>query len=227
MREVIRIPIVHTAVELGSLSDSVKRLHVRQRGRRAWDEHVREIEKLWSRFRREIAALELDCSRVRLYQDGLPCCGRELEIVRELAERGSPNHQFLMDLVGRGAQLMGTEDPQLLIQEYEQMRRALDSAVQGLPRRRAKEASGDTGPTRQRGSQRDRSRKPASAARQGNAADAGDPILTARDRFIAARVCDTLQDGELGLVFLGAAHRIEHLLDADIHVRVLRGCLPG
>ena len=218
MRELIRIPIVHTAVELGSLSDSVKRLHVQRRGRRAWEQHVQAIDELWSRFRQEVNALELDCSRVRLYQDALPCCGRELEIVRELAGRGSPNHQFLLDLVGRGAQLMGTEDPQLLIQEYEQMRQALHSAEAGS-RPRKRKGSG--------GSEQSRSGPAAPAGEPGRTDTASDQTLAARDRFIAGRICSTLQDGELGLLFLGAAHRVEHLLDPDIQVRVLRGCLPG
>jgi DNA-binding response OmpR family regulator len=39
----------------------------------------------------------------------LPVCGRDLEIVAELAKAGSRNHPLLLRLKGRGALLMGTE----------------------------------------------------------------------------------------------------------------------
>jgi isochorismate synthase EntC len=42
----------------------------------------------------------------------------ERKIVSELAEGGSRNHKLLMRLEGRGAVLMGTESPELLLAEY-------------------------------------------------------------------------------------------------------------
>jgi hypothetical protein len=56
---------------------------------------------------------------VRVYQDGLPVCGREREIASELAGAGSRNHKLLLTLQARGAILMGTESPELLIEEYQ------------------------------------------------------------------------------------------------------------
>jgi hypothetical protein len=55
----------------------------------------------------------------RVYQDGLPVCGREPDIVAELAEAGSRNHGLLLKLQARGAVLMGTESPELLVEEYQ------------------------------------------------------------------------------------------------------------
>lgn len=55
---------------------------------------------------------------VKLYQDSLPVCGHEKELVRELAAQGSCNHQLLEGLVNEGATLVGTESPSLLLDEY-------------------------------------------------------------------------------------------------------------
>jgi hypothetical protein len=65
---------------------------------------------------------------LRLYQDGLPCCGREEEIVRDLSEIGSRNHQLLLKLMERGARLEGTESPELLLEEYELVRQMVLAA---------------------------------------------------------------------------------------------------
>ena len=98
--------------------------------------------------------------KTRIYQDGLPICGFEERIVRELAKAGSSNHQLILRLLDQGAVLMGTEDSQLLMEEYEMQkqrlaqeggrsqrprngestwiacsRRAIRSSPSGLPRR--------------------------------------------------------------------------------------------
>ena len=42
---------------------------------------------------------------------------------------GSANHQLLLDLTQRGASLVGTEDPQLLLREYQLQRQQLGAAT--------------------------------------------------------------------------------------------------
>jgi len=49
----------------------------------------------------------------------LPICGKEEQIVRDLAARQSRNHRLLLRLIERGATLLGTESPELLLSEYE------------------------------------------------------------------------------------------------------------
>ncbi len=116
------VPILHTPPDLGSLAATVEERYTREFGRDAWGDHVRRIAGLWETVRAGVDALGLDYRRVRLYQDGLPVCGREADIVRDLARAGSLNHQLLLGLVGRGARLTGTEDPGLLLREYERAR---------------------------------------------------------------------------------------------------------
>jgi hypothetical protein len=96
--------------------------------------------------------------------------------------------------------LVGTEDPQLLIREYQ------------LQRRRLGAASHDPLP-------------PASHQQDAQPASDDDAaaILAARDRFIAQRIAATLPDGQTGLLFLGAAHRLDALRAAGLDVATLEG----
>jgi hypothetical protein len=127
-RRLIWIPIIHTQEDLGSLGETIRRLHTRQRGRADWQRHQRTIEALWVNIGQEIEQLDLDYAHLRLYQDSLPCCGREEEIVRDLGEIGSRNHQLLLKLMARGARLVGTESPELLLEEYELSRQTVLAA---------------------------------------------------------------------------------------------------
>jgi hypothetical protein len=48
-------------------------------------------DPLWTRIEQTLEGLAPPWERVRVYQDGLPVCGRELAIVSERAEAGSRN----------------------------------------------------------------------------------------------------------------------------------------
>ena len=190
MRTLIVIPIIHTEQDMGSLLERVKQEYVARYGHDKWTEHLQSIDEVWSGIRQMIAALELPYASVRLYQDGLPQCGKEADIVKEVAAGGSKNHQILVELMEQGARLMGTEDPQLLIEEYQFLQVALEGGEQAADRHNQQE---------------DQSRR----------------LLAERDRVIAARINATLSSGEIGLLFLGMAHSVEPLLDANILVRHL------
>ena len=190
MRTLVVIPIIHTEHDMGSLLEQVKQEYVTRYGHEKWAQHLTTIDEIWSGIHRMIADLELPYASVRLYQDGLPVCGKEAEIVREVAGGGSRNHQLVVELMDRGARLMGTEDPQLLLQEYQLLRASWGGGEQ-VP-----------GQTNQREEQSRR-------------------LLAERDRFIGGRINATLLSGEIGLLFLGMAHSVEPLLDANILVRHL------
>lgn len=197
-RRLYWVPIIHTQADLGSLSETVRKLHLRAFGQRQWDRRLQTVEALWQRIREEIMALQLDYSLVRLYQDGLPCCDHEEAIVRDLAQAGSLNHQLLLDLMAAGARLMGTEAADLLLEEYQLTRQVLTAAGSGKPQ--------STGPRQQELSQR---------------------LLERRDQFIAARIDQTLAAGETGLVFLGMLHSLQNRLPADISSFFLGQDQPG
>lgn len=129
MRTLILIPIIHTEHDMGSLSAQIKQAYVERHGVTKWDEHLRSIDAIWNEIRRLIELLDLPYQHVRLYQDGMPECGREAEIVTEVAQQGSKNHQLLLDLIEKGATVMGTEDPTLLLQEYRIHQEALQPRI--------------------------------------------------------------------------------------------------
>lgn len=132
MRRLIYIPIVHSSADMGSMSESLEQVYRKKYGRRKWTQRTKIVEKIWKEVERKISLLPLDYAKVKIYQDGLPKCGRELEIAKSAAAGGSKNYQLVLDLVEKGAQLIGTEDPNLLIQEYHQLRNTLDN-LQGSP----------------------------------------------------------------------------------------------
>lgn len=125
IRRLIHIPIVHTSEDLGSLSNSVNAHYSKAFGPRAWSQREQVVAELWKHIGKSIEALHLEKQRVRIYQDGLPVCGFEEKIVRELAQAGSCNHQFIVGFLDRGATLEGTEDPQLLMEEYEMQKQCM------------------------------------------------------------------------------------------------------
>ena len=187
-RTLIYLPIVHTQADMGALQESAVRAALEKLGRAGLSRKTAAIEKIWTEIEAAIDALVLPFNRVRLYQDGLPVCGREVEIVTELARAGSRNHQLLVRLMARGAVLMGTESGDLLVQEYQLARQSLTTR----PPRAAGVAA---------------SRRALSQA-----------LLQRRDQFIAQRIHETLKSGETGILFLGMLHSLEQYLNPDVKV---------
>lgn len=195
MRLLILVPIIHTEQDMGSFSEQVKQEYVQKHGLAKWEQHREALHGVWSAIHQLIyqliEALALPYARVRLYQDGLPDSGCETAIVKEVASQGSKNHQLLLDLMQKGAKLMGTESPGLLIREYE-----LHRAKHVAPSASEK---ADAAP----------------------AIDQGRKLLAERDHYIAQRINDTLCADEIGFLFLGLAHSVEALLHPDIQVKNL------
>ncbi len=113
-RRLLIIPIVHSAADLGSMAPEIER--------RRRPESAAQIADLWRQLRQHVLDLPLDWSRVHVFQDSLPVCGREMEIVRELAANGSANFALLEEMAARGAVIEGTESPALLLREIEVIR---------------------------------------------------------------------------------------------------------
>lgn len=188
-RLLIHVPILHSEADMGALAPSVRRVTEKKLGRQAWRRQANAVGRMWADLQQTVEGWELPWHRVRLYQDGLPVCGREVEIVKSLASAGSPNHRLLLTLMERGATVMGTESPDLLVQEYRLVKEGL-------------EASGLAEPAARRAAREARSRA----------------LLVRRDRYIARRIHHTLRAGEIGLLFLGMLHSIEPSLPRDIEV---------
>ena len=197
MRRLIYVPIVHTMVDMGSRAEALKQESIRRFGAERWAKSRRVIEEVWEGARAKLLALALPWERVKIYQDGLPVSGRELEIAREVAARGSKNYQLVIEVVRRGARLMGTESPELLSQEYGHIKRIAEA-------------------------QTDAERE---EAKRSYAAEST-KILKGRDAFITRQIIKTLEEGEVGLLFLGMLHEVDRLLPEAIQVEYLIDRLP-
>jgi hypothetical protein len=184
----ISFPIVHTQADMGALQESVTRATLEKAGRAGLARKTAAIDRIWTDIEAAIAALALSFDRVRLYQDGLPVCGREAEIVTELARSGSRNHQLLLRLMAQGAVLMGTEEGDLLVQEYQLAKQSLTT------------------------------RPPRAAAVAARRRAVSEALLQRRDQFIAQRINATLKSGETGILFLGMLHSLERHLHPDVLV---------
>ena len=113
-RTLLLIPVVRPAGDSGPDFEKFRDEYIKHHGASGWDTHSQSVSRLWGEIRTAIASLLPLYRGMRLYQEGLPECGREVQIVQEQAARGSKDHQLLLDLIGQGALLMGTEDPQHL-----------------------------------------------------------------------------------------------------------------
>jgi hypothetical protein len=127
-RVLIHVPIIHTQVDMGTLGDRIKRELAQRFGEHWWQSKANLIERAWDDIEAALMNPDIPYERVRVYQDGLPVCGRELDIVKELAAAGSRNHRLLLEMVRRGATVMGTESGELLVEEYCRVRRLLASS---------------------------------------------------------------------------------------------------
>ncbi|MGA2001249.1 MAG: hypothetical protein ABSG52_14765 [Terriglobales bacterium] len=187
-RTLILIPIIHTEADMGALREPIQRMKAAKLGEKSLERNSEMVNRLWTQIEQTIEGLAISYERVRVYQDGLPVCGRELEIVSELAKAGSRNHQLLLKLKEKGATIMGTESSELLVEEYQLLQQAFAEP---------------------------RSKVPARAVSQGRILDS---LLQRRDQFLAARINTTLQQGETGLLLLGMLHSAELWLAKDIRV---------
>lgn len=188
-RRLVHIPIIHTEADMGGLGEELRKAALKKLGLRGWRRKQELVNRMWEMIEAVVRGVDPARGTVRLYQDGLPECGREFEIVMELAGAGSRNHRLLLQLVEKGAILMGTESPLLLVQEYQlitQMKAVLHEGGRSAP------CEGHKTMSRR--------------------------ILMDRDRHIANRINTTLGDGETGILFLGMLHSLDGLIDQDIMV---------
>ena len=168
--------------DLGGVAAEVERRSAALCGEGRWARHKEVVSAFW----RSIADYlgQIEAGHIKIYQDGLPG-GGELgrKIVEEGARRGSKNYEIILDLAKRGAEIMKTEDASLLKEEYERLNLLAEAG----------KSAGCSGS-------------------QGGYGLRKDSLTNRRDRFIARTINETLAEGELGILFIGAYHDlITHL----------------
>ena len=143
----------------------------------------------WRTISEHVQKLPVDFSTLRVYQDGLADVLSEIT-AKIVDETQTPNYTLLRWLRNKGAQIIGTEDPALLLQEY----RALQSIFNGTNEEQKYMARLEYGKI--------------SAY-----------LLESRDEYIAQRIKATLPEGGMGILFIGLAHDVKKLLEQEMEVR--------
>ncbi|MDQ2715542.1 MAG: hypothetical protein M3Z08_11595 [Chloroflexota bacterium] len=192
MRRLFYIPILHTAADLGTLAPGVEEHAIAVSGSSARQKQAEVVGLYW----REIASYwqGQTVAGLKIFQDGMPVDGPVgAQIVKSLAQSGSINHLIIEHLLENGAILMKTEDPAPLKEEYFLTK----ELAQKKPLLGTVQAL-----------LRYRWRK--------------GQLLRARDSYIIKRINEGLQEGDSGVCFLGAAHRVVPGLAKDIEVIALK-----
>jgi len=197
MRRLIYVPIIHTDADLGSLAEFLEKEYKKIYGQKKWEFHTKAIDEMWRGISERIGQMNLEWQSVRIYQDGLPVCGRVLEIVSELAKKGSINHKIVLDLVKWGCNLEGTEGSKLLLQEYDILQKIVHAKNDIQRKNFVNEYNR-------------KSKK----------------LLTNRDKFIANRINQTLKEREIAILFIGIMHIVDKFIPKDIEVKYLIHRLP-
>lgn len=192
MRILFIQPIVHTSADMGSVKEALAKRAIARLGRKEWQKHQRKIEEFWNKVEEAIGRLDLDYSKVRVFQDGMPAGGElALRIVDETAKKGSKNYQIVKKMIERGARIEQTESEDLLLKEYNYIKEFASAEKE------KKEAA------------------------QREYEKVKDELLRKRDEFIARRIDEALKEREVGFLFIGARHNVKPLLAGDIKVKEL------
>jgi len=192
VRKLLYVPIIHMAPDLGSEAAAIDSKSASLLGEERWAKHKESVAKFWERIADYFATV--DTSTLKIYQDGLPADGAlGRKIIEEAAKRGSKNHQIILSLIARGAEIIKTEDPSLLKEEYEYITKLTHS-------RSIQEKTIVSARYKLRKNQ----------------------LTKERDKFVAKTINETLGEGETGLLFMGSYHNIFPFLPKDIVVKQVK-----
>jgi hypothetical protein len=192
MRKLIYIPIIHTSADLGSLAEDITKKGIADLGEDVWKKHRRTIEGFWDAISHYFDSV--DVSGTRIYQDGMVAEGEVgQKIVEEGVKSGSKNYEVISRLLQKGAILVKTEDFSLVKEERDRF----------LGITQAKSVL----------------QKIIAFIRYKLAKNI---LLNKRDRFIAKRIDEDLNQGETGIIFIGAYHDIKKWLPKNIQIREIK-----
>ena len=193
MRILYIIPIVHSAADMGSMAKELEKKGIEKLGKEKWEENQRRIAQFWNQAEKELDALKLNYSNVRVYQDGLPIGGEiGMKIVTQTAAKGSRNYQIVQKLVEKGAMLEETESKELLIKEYQFVQTFVQAPA-------------------------DKKNQALQAYEQ-----AKDDLIKKRDAYIAKQIDTSLKNTEIGILFIGAHHKVQNKLPKSITIKELK-----
>jgi len=192
MRTLLYIPIIHTEADLGSVGEDIAKRGLREFGETLWKKHQETVLGFWDAIARYFDLIEV--SGFKIFQDGMAADGElGMTIVREAVKTGSRNYQIVSELIRKGAILVMTEDINLVKEERDWILRITQA--------------------KSRTQKFDAAMKYKLAKKN---------LLEKRDKFIGKQINDTLQEGENGILFIGAFHNVRKWLQKDIAVEEIK-----
>jgi len=188
MRTLIFVPIIHTSADLGSLANDVAKRGIADLGEDLWEAHRKTVDGFWDSISNCFNSI--DVSGMKIYQDGMVAEGAVgQEIVEAGIKSGSKNYELVLKLIKRGAILIKTEDFKFVKEERDRLL-AITQAKSTI-------------------------KKLLAFIKYKLIKNR---LLNKRDKFIAKRINETLNQGERGIIFIGAYHNIKERLPQDIQI---------
>ncbi|HHT9126355.1 MAG TPA: hypothetical protein ACFYD6_11130 [Candidatus Brocadiia bacterium] len=192
MKKLLYVPIIHMSADMGSVSASIDKKGTALCGEENWKRHKETVASLWGSISNYLDTI--DANGLKIYQDGLVENGElGMKIVQDGVSKGSKNYEIISRLIQRGAKLIKTEELSIIMKEYGHV---------------IKIAQAKSSPERLIAALKYKFEK--------------GKLLKGRDEFIARRINETLNDGETGIIFIGAQHEIIPRLSKDIEVQELK-----
>jgi len=192
MRTLLYVPIIHTEADLGSVGGDMAKRGLREFGETLWKRHQETVLGFWDAIAGYFDSIE--ASGIKIFQDGMLADGETgIAIVREVVKTGSRNYQIISRLIEKGAILAKTEDIDLVRKERDWILKITQA--------------------KSRAQKLDAAMKFKLAKKS---------LLDKRDKFIAKQINDTLQEGERGILFIGAFHNVRKWLQKDIVVEEIK-----
>ncbi|MEK7242001.1 MAG: hypothetical protein AAB048_04440, partial [Planctomycetota bacterium] len=64
MRRLIYVPIIHTQIDMGSLSAQLEQEYIKKFGQARWLEHKQAVEKIWMETEKRLTQLQTPVQKV-------------------------------------------------------------------------------------------------------------------------------------------------------------------
>jgi hypothetical protein len=174
------------------VGEDIAKRGLREFGAALWKRHQETVLGFWDAIARYFDLIE--ASGLKIFQDGMAADGElGMKIVQEATKAGSRNYQVISELIRKGSLLVKTEDLDLVKEERDWILRITQA--------------------------KNRAQKLDAALKYKLAKKTP---LDKRDKYIEKRVNDTLQDGERGVLFIGAFHNVRKWLQKDIAVEEIK-----
>ncbi|MBA4391539.1 MAG: hypothetical protein C0399_11475 [Syntrophus sp. (in: bacteria)] len=191
-RRLLYVPIIHTEADLGSVGEDIAKRGLREFGETLWKRHQETVLGFWDAIAGYFDSIEV--SGFKVFQDGMVADGETgMTIVQEVVKTGSRNYQIISELIRKGAILVKTEDINLVREERDWILRITQA--------------------------KNRAQKLDAALKYKLAKN---NLLEKRDKFIAKQIDDTLQEGGMGILFVGAFHNVRKWLQKEIAVKEIK-----